>query len=185
LVEAYARESDLIVRFEQAENDTFAFQLYYRLLESSPRPDATTQTPEVLGLELWVSVQTDLLDAAPQLSVTVCAPTTGEGWQKLAPEAIGGNSADGILPLVNHSTEYSGVWLIDAGDIVPTELPRLSSDSTLGEQSLRLPVLGGFMEKGVIRRARMRFHLVVGKPDQAQLQSMIHDFTISPLPLTA
>ncbi len=59
--EAYVRGQDLIVRYEQGEDDPFAFQINYRILDDTQ--------DGVSGVEMWLSVQTRDLDAHPIVEV--------------------------------------------------------------------------------------------------------------------
>ena len=59
--EVYVRDNDLIASFAQSADDNFAFQLNWRGLT----PDA----PFVAGIELWISVQTNLLDIHPEVEI--------------------------------------------------------------------------------------------------------------------
>lgn len=70
--EIYVRDRDLIARFAQAEQDEFAYHVMWRLLE--PKQES------VFGLELWLSVQTALLDSAPAVEVA-CNATGHAAWE--------------------------------------------------------------------------------------------------------
>src|SRR5690606_23390891 len=69
--EVYSRQNDLIVRYGQGPSELFSYQLDWRLLEPA--------APFVAAIELWLSVQTELLDTQPELEITCSAPD-GVRW---------------------------------------------------------------------------------------------------------
>lgn len=170
--ESYVRGSDLITAFDQSEADQFAFQLNYRIL-MDPAP----------GIEVWMSVQTDDLDSEPVLKIS-CNSPSGEYWEILTHDSVLGTdikSADsGPAALISSSNGQTGIWLIQPSDQRHAEL--LSSP---GEPTQSIELFDHFMEKGVIRRARMRFHLHAGEVSDSQLKSLYEAFANSDLPLTA
>lgn len=199
-LEVYSRQNDLIVRYGQGPAEQFSYQLDWRLLE--------TPAPFIAAIELWLSIQTDLLDTQPELEVTCSAPA-GRSWstfehQQLAADpqasatgatAIETQSIEGGrgpaallcsgLPTAADRAAMQGLWLIEPTD--QRHVRRCSGDDQ-AEQQVRL--FGHFMEKGVIRRARMRFLLAEASGAQAaitqeQVIAAYRDFANSPLPLTA
>lgn len=174
--EVYLRQSDLIARFDQSPGDAFAFQLDWRLLP--------LEEQVLFGVELWMSIQTDHLDSKPVLRVS-SRTSCGEPWEVLRHQQIlsqdgGDQSPQGPAALIARPEGYTGVWLVEPSDQRQAELVSTSADS---EQCVEL--LGHFMEKGVIRRARMRFYLIEGVVSAEQLRAVYQDFSNSPLPLTA
>lgn len=192
--EVYSRQSDLIVRYGQGPSEQFSYQLDWRLLEP-PAPFAA-------AIELWLSVQTNLLDTQPELEI-VCNASPGLRWSifehhQLAPnsESPASESPATVAPrgpaaLLCSSPADSGpavaqgLWLIEPTDQCHA---RRCSEDDQAEQCLRL--FGHFMEKGVIRRARMRFLLAAPLDSQSaitqeQVIAAYCDFANSPLPLTA
>ncbi len=178
--EIYVRETDLISRFDQSPKDQFAFQLNWRLLKEP--------APRGFGVELWVSIQTDLLDSTPVISLTSRSP--GElAWKRLTHAELVDGASDGQAPstgpfgpaaFVANSDEHTGVWMIEPSDQRQVHCPSSPEDA---EQQIQL--FGQFMEKGVIRRARLRFCLVPGALQHDDLQQLYAAFCNSPLPLTA
>ncbi len=181
--EVYSRQGDLIARYQQTEQDTFAYQLDWQLL--------APQGPFVAGVELWLSIQTDLLNTRPQLEVTTQA-LHGNSWRilqhcEMMEDQDESEVGRGPAALVcearsgdRTSHGLTGVWLIAPGDQRHTRLQTNDSQST---QSVRL--FGHFMEKGVIRRARMRFLLAAQTITNQHIASAYCDLAESPLPLTA
>ncbi len=174
--EVYVRENDLIVRFEQSASDQFALQLDWQLLEGIPSV--------IHGVELWVSIQTNLLDSAPELEIS----SDGEfaGW-RVYQHAMLTNQDPGVaLPHTAAALTSAGtggttrVWLIEPSDQLQSQL-QTSADEAV--QIIKL--FGQFLEKGVVRRARMRFVIVDGELSNDKLRQLYDDFANSPLPLTA
>ncbi len=174
--EVYVRENDLIVRFEQSSGDQYALQLDWQLLEGIPSI--------VHGVELWVSIQTNLLDSAPELEIA----SDGEfaGWRIYQHSMLSDQPATAVLSHTAAALTSSGtggttrLWLIEPSDQSQSQL-LTSAD----EAVQRVKLFGQFLEKGVIRRARMRFVIIDGELSTAKLQALYHDFANSPLPLTA
>lgn len=181
--EAYVRGNDLIVRYRQSADDVFAFQLNYRLLIDSS---------DILGIELWISIQTDHLDTTPWLELS--SELAGANWQSLRhdelmtsksglpePESIQpGEAQVAALAACPSNAPSTCVWLIEPRDQVQFQL---TSDLNASEQHAKL--FGAFMEKGVIRRARLRLMLIGNAFNPQQVKELYQDFANSPLPLTA
>ncbi len=156
LKDCYVRQGDLIVAYPQRENRQFSLQLDYRIIESSK---------EQLLLELWVSIQTYLLDSRPLVKV-VCPGG-------VAPAKISS-------PIVGSVGNFSCAWFIhprDQGD------SKVTANEMSGHVSAQL--FGHFMEKGVIRRARLRCLVSLKALSQAAIDDAQSQFAASPLPLTA
>ena len=152
----FARGSDLMVRYVQSEKDQFAFQLDFRAVPPSELASAAC------GFDVWLSVQTQLLDAHPQLEIN--HPGATKGWS-------------GDASIQNHASPSGcAAILIHPSDLLQTEL--------IDQNAGKLRLFGDFMEKGVIRRGRLRC-LVSAKPIPASdLQAAYDCFADSPLPLT-
>lgn len=175
----YSREQDLVVRFGQAEGDRYAFQLNWRLLP--------VDGPFTLGIELWLSIQTDLLDAHPELEVTCRAPHAENVWQALelpagAEPAAATFREENACPaaLLCRGQLSSALWMIE-----PTDQRQAHLKHSAHSAECQLRLFGHFMEKGVIRRARMRFWIASTAIDDSHWQAAYHQFAHSPLPLTA
>jgi hypothetical protein len=90
---------------------------------------------------------------------------------------------------------YSGLWLIEPTDQrhaslnveQPLETPDNGNEQsqTASSQVARICLFGHFMEKGVIRRGRMRFQLAPCAIEHKHVCSAYEQFSHSPLPLTA
>jgi hypothetical protein len=185
--EIYVRERDLIARFGQSESDEYAFQLDWQLLSVDP--------PFLAGVELWLSIQTSLLDARPALEV-ICRSPDALAWHSYQHDqlltdaqmvSIDDNpSVDvrhperGPAALVCQAASAAGLWLIE-----PSDQCHVAIVSADGDVAMRLRLFGHFMEKGVIRRARMRFLVANGELSIDKLSEAYRRFANSPLPLTA
>lgn len=153
--DAYVRQDDLVAYYPQTYPWPFGFQVDVRALE--------TLTDTICGIELWLSIQTSLLESNPSLIVTPMS--IGPHWK-----------LDGVLVADTHQAAI----LIHPLDLADCNI--ISSQST---QTLeRLVVFGGFMEKGVIRRARLRIAWSDKKVKNLEWQEALQSFSASPLPLT-
>ncbi len=150
-----------MVRYNQSETDQFAFQLDFRAVPESALATAAC------GFDIWLSVQTQLLDSHPTLEID--HPGAASGWSG-TPGIQSCNSAHGFAALLIHPS-----------DLVQTEL---IAPSTGQQGTGQLRLFGNFMEKGVIRRGRLRCLVSETPLSAAALQSAYECFADSPLPLT-
>lgn len=177
--EIYTRQLDLIAKYQQSADDSFAFQLDWQLQAASG--------PFAGGVELWVSVQTNLLDVEPELQIS-CLALDKCDWQMLSHADLTGqrtleDASHGPAAIVTTASSHAGatgVWLIEESDQRHARIVSQPSDV-----EMRVRLLGHFMEKGVIRRARMRFLLADGQVTRDQIAAAYSQFANSPLPLTA
>ena len=194
LQDCYARQGDLIVVYPPRELRKFHLQLDVRLLES---------TSESLLVELWISVQTYLLDNHPAVKVGCpVLPTNVDvyrdsPWAMLERDETGLLVADRLVaadPLVA-TVERKKIAVIhgqfpDLGmNIAWFNHPRDQVDTAWSQATdkngIEAKLFGHFMEKGVIRRSRMRCAISNKSQSQADLESAYQAFVASPLPLTA
>jgi hypothetical protein len=179
LKECYVRQGDLIVAYPQRDTRPFMVQLDWRILQADR---------DQILLELWISVQTYLLDSNPVVKV---------GCQRIStddhpPSALADEeSLDDFLS--GGLTHMSNSHLADDGSHLATVVwllhPRDQLD-TLWEfdqehQRVQACLFDHFMEKGVIRRARMRCLVSQVPVSASAIQAAAQDFSDSPLPLTA
>jgi hypothetical protein len=167
--EAYVRQNDLIVRYEQSGDDLYTVQLNWRRLEC--------EIPDALSLELWISVQTALLDTHPVIEVRSHTPDAQ--WHGLNLHDLSIDKSDcTAIGLVKKSSVTAMVMIEPSDAQQARRIPDRSENFTLR-------LLGEFMEKGVIRRARLRFFAVSGEFSRSKIAKQYRKFTDSPLPLTA
>jgi hypothetical protein len=216
--DAFTRYEDLIVRYAQSAQDQFGFQLDVRRI-----PDAELGGFEA-GLEIWLSVQTQLLDTHPtfQLRHAAVQPTANQpaGGVQLAcaplrlrdgqpvtyghsnnenshsdEQAVRGGLAAGLCGLSLQAAGAHATLLIHPTDQVqaaaldgPSDGRSMAtSDSGSDAQPAvaGLQLLGAFMEKGVIRRMRLRYLFAAEPTSPVAVQQAYQCFAESALPLTA
>ncbi len=144
-----------MVRYNQSEEDKFAFQIDFRAVPTSELASAAC------GFDLWLSVQTQLLDSHPTLEIS--HPGAVSGWSgSAAIQSIASPKGSAAI-LIHQAISCNRTHRCDAG---------------------KLRLFGNFMEKGVIRRGRVRW-LVSDHPlADDNLRAAYDCFAESPLPLT-
>lgn len=155
LSEAFIREHDLIAAYHQTAPWPFGFQIDFKR--------HTTPIPGLHCLEMWLSVQTSLLECHPQL------------WIRLHSAAHAWASGPRIT-----SQDHRCGWLLhplDQPDVHIVQGPKRSLD--------HIELFGRFMEKGVIRRARGLLMWADQPITDARWDRVVAEFESSPLPLTA
>lgn len=167
--EAYIRENDLIIRYEQSNDDLYTVQLNWRRLDCD--------IPDALALELWVSVQTSLLDTHPEIEIRSRTPDAR--WHGLTLDDLSiEKSTSTAIGLVKKSSVTAMVML------EPSDAHQARRIVDRGED-FAFRMLGDFMEKGVIRRARLRLLAVTTELSRSKIVKQFRAFVDSPLPLTA
>ncbi len=164
--DCYVRQGDLIVVYPQRDDRKFSLQLDYRLLEAGP---------DRLLIELWISVQTYLLDSRPTVSVSCRADResirTESTISDASHQAVVQGTVDGTL---------HWAWLTH-----PRDQDDTSWNWNGDRQAFEAGLFGHFMEKGVIRRARMRCLIGTTSLKEREVDEAYQSFVVSPLPLTA
>jgi len=176
----FTRGSDLMVRYAQRDSERFAFQIDLRPVVSDQLGACEC------GWDVWVSVQTQLLDAHPALEVTHALPA-GE-WSVLpghmlsgAQSRLGGlvcKAPSGTFAMLVHPSDQA-----QAERLTPADRTADSVTTALAASGVRL--LGDFMEKGVIRRVRLRCLWSAEHLTAEQMADAMAQFAECPLPLTA
>ncbi len=185
--DCYTRLGDLVAAYPQRDSRKFNVQLDYRLLEV---------TAESLLVELWISVQTYLLDSHPSVSVQCSLDASSvtnyvaNEMDKLSVESDDLEIAgDANSPLAaRHRSVITGQIAEKGLYVAWFNHPRDQFDTTWSKQgdegNDEAHLFGHFMEKGVIRRGRMRC-LIHEKPlSLSTIQDSYRSFAESPLPLT-
>ncbi len=190
LVEAYVRGADLVV--EYGENpDGDRCELYYRALPCrslDPRESRSEASDPLTrhgvagtvygGVELWVSVQTRTLDSRPRVGVGNLFPA---GTQVLtAPDWPERGLRVFRLPGIQLSYVES-VYPADVAD--DASLADTKDNAGLVTTWAGLNVV--WMEKGVIRRCRVRGWWVAREGDLEIAAALTQDFLADAPPLTA
>ncbi len=150
--DAYVRQRDLIAMFPQAFDWNFGYQVDMRMIAESHL--------DALTMEIWLSIQTSLLDTHPQLELRFME--------------------DRFKKLVENG------WTSESSRIGLLVHPLDQADCQIGleNDSLEMRVFGRFMEKGVIRRMRFRLIVASGPKTPAYWMDRSTEFSDSPLPLT-
>lgn len=163
--DSYVRQGDLIAHFPEGSPFHFGFEAYFCVLPSGPDHQI---------LELWLSVQTSKLESNPQLRLRLQTP--GDGAE--ATESQASPRADMSPGLYLFQDKTIGIMIhpLDQGDSI------LERDH---EGDWTLVTFGRFMEKGVIRRMRLRIVACNGTISDSQWLAWMQSFAESPLPLTA
>lgn len=153
--EAYGRLDDFIVNFPQRYPWPFSYQLDVRVQPNHK---------DLLVAELWLSVQTSMLECNPQLRLI---PKDAKAAWTCHPEFL--CSADRRLALAVH----------------PLDLADSKFHTSRSGSVEHLDLFGQFMEKGVIRRGRLL--LVAGNTSvsEKRMKDLCGIFAASSLPLTA
>lgn len=184
----YVRGGDLVATYKPSAAEQLSPQIYWRVLASS-------HEAVIAVVELVVSVQTDLLQSHPALSVTAQLPRceaarlVDADSARFEPLALGSGE-----PLVIEPTESPGALLLRLpGDRVsfallihPTDFQSATlSMNAEGPCPLRLshPLLGEDLEKGVIRRARCQAIFVERTDDAALVAECYSRFALTAPPL--
>lgn len=167
--EAYIRQNDLIVRYEQSDDDLYTVQLNWRRLDC--------EIPDALALELWISVQTSLLDTHPTIEVR--SRTSDALWHSLTLDDLSAEKSDKTAIGLVKKSGVTAMVMIEPSDAHQAHRILERSDD------FALKILGDFMEKGVIRRVRMRLLAVASEIPRSKIAKQYRAFTDSPLPLTA
>ncbi len=191
LCDSYVRGNDLIATYSVAPDDTVLLQITRHIL---PR-DADVPT---FGIETVVSMQTNLLDSRPEVnlisilpSVTTIGVGKADSWQHIE---AGGPAAEAAT-ITPDDGKSIGLFLfrLPAGRwsyaemVYPSDF--LASDLSLeqiggGCVHISHRLLDERLEKGVIRRARLRGVFVSSDNDEATARRGFRQFSNSPPPLT-
>jgi hypothetical protein len=192
LSDLYGRVEDLVITYEQQAPGTVRPQVYWRILSPS--------NPKRLGIEYVLSMQTDRLESTPSCGVVsqVLGPAevryashiknaeSFESWGSLNQQSDSASSfaaAEG-LPCVLFrpaGVEWSYLEMLYPGDFTQVEfLP----DSSPAGIRIRWQLFAESLEKGVIRRARLRGFVIPREKDLEVARQLWSDFLVSELPLT-
>ncbi len=163
LGEAYVRQGDVIASYPESGPWRFGYQLDIRSSHEFGRLGGKEKG--VLTLEVWLSVQTSLLNSHPELNVNL----EGDSFSHLG---------DGFW-LDSKSCVALLIHPLDLADC------KINSPASSGpNRQIQMKVFGRFMEKGVIRRMRFRILVASVSSSQEFWQDCWNEFSESPLPLT-
>jgi hypothetical protein len=170
--ESYIRNNDLIVDYAQQNTEQFSLETYFRSLPSIGQ--------WTFGLEIWLSVQTNLLDSTPTIDFS--CDTSEQAWS--VPKDWNHHSCQTpwLLTSSNASSASPNLAvMIHPLDVEQTKIIRSESHPSW----IALKLFSEFMEKGVIRRGRLRIYASSATtPHSEDLRQAYDDFVKSELPLT-
>ena len=181
-VDAYVRQNDLVATYEQTDGNRLRLQAYWRAVESPAHLAKATL------LELVVSVQTDLLDGDPATHVTSrfsgCTLLRFVETSAGEFESTGPGADDGQECFVLLRPDGDDVTIMQAAH--PSDsmgIETIISDVD-GRTEVRHPLFAQHLEKGVIRRARLRVAILPRSDDATLATACYREFATSEPMLT-
>lgn len=178
----WVRGKDLVVVYSATSRRASQPEIYWRSLESL----------EAVGLELIVSIKTDLLDDNPETHVVSELRADETWWLPFTrqihserqlflpgtpPVATGFAGAGAFL--VRLQSQVSYIEMIHPSDFSEAQVARIEK-----RVRIQTPLFPEHLEKGVIRRGRIRAWLVPSNGDLAAAHRLYGEFVDSELPLT-
>jgi len=189
LLDGYARGADLVATYAERAECNVLPQVYWRAIGS--QSDTTAA-----GIELDISVQTPLLNADPRLMVASNLPTVdvrrlvnsrtgqfervgipGDTMLRFAP-----NDGAGLFLFRMPDSRVSFAQMVHPADFAGAELISRSDSAGVAQVAFRLFEEG--LEKGIIRRARVRGYLLPSEHDERLAASSYHDLLAAAPSLT-
>jgi len=181
LIESYSRGSDLVARYAETPDRSVRPECYWRYVD---------RVGDALIIEVLISVQTSLLASEPAIHTRSILPA-GElaridVEQQFRLHPLGSSeltASSGLGILVVRSQAFVN-WTY-AEMIYPSDY--IGGRVTAGEASIELvfDLFPESLEKGVIRRARVRGCWVPRDGDREHIRQAYEQFVAAPLPLTA
>ena len=177
----YVRGDDAIVSCRFTARPEIGLQVYWRAVRDETTPAA--------GIEAIVSAQTELLDSDPASTVTSRLPAGSvltmatDGQQEFRPVAVtsGASCSGGRAILIRFPD--AGVSFLEMAH--PSDDRGAVISLIDGQLQTSYPVLTERLEKGVIRRSRVRAIFLPREDDFARAAKLVERFAASPLPLTS
>lgn len=166
LTDAYVREKDLVASFAPGPSFPFYTQVYWTWQSLALRP-----APH-LALSLLVSVRTDLLDTHPEFDVlTRVSPAAAIEQAALAGGQLFWGDLSPAAKLVDFARD---------ADCAAQRLTQQAGEEQLIERRL----FSEFLEKGVIRRARLFVAVVPADFSNQQVVAIGNELASTAVPLT-
>jgi len=186
--DCYLRDSDLVATYPETVEHPVRVQIYWRAA------DHEQHGVSMPGLDVCVSVQTELLDSNPALTVTSHV-AAAEVLRLVDPaHAEFALVEQGSTPCSIESEQAPSCVVARLADMdrsyVEFAHPQDSSRTTIGlgdsPSTLRIAheVFHGPLEKGVILRGRLRGLYLPRQDDLAIAARMYQEFLAQPLPLS-
>jgi hypothetical protein len=161
--DVYVRDHDLVATYERTVERPLRVQIYWRALP-------IMASPAVTGIEMIVSVQTDLLDLDPQVQLSSCM-TNGAA-----------QVADDTVLFRGRNSEMTAVHLVHPGD---RSQVRVFPNAAHHGADIQTTLFADRLEKGVILRSRLRGFFMDRANDEATAAELARHFAASEPPLTA
>ena len=189
LADAYVRGNDLVASYSPSGDWPYAPQIYWRAetLES--------MRPLLSSLSVLISVQTHLLDTYPEISITT-RMAAQDLFEVTAP--VVDDTPSNVVRIDSVQRLFAGpnprclVWRLRNQNISYVEIMPGSDHRELvverredGTAQARWRVFADFLEKGVIRRARLQSGFVPRENDLEIAAACCRSIERQPLPLTA
>lgn len=191
----YIRGDDLVATYQQEAQDVLRPQIYWRLIPEGRKSSAHSSRPS-LGIELIVSMQTGLLHSEPACAVTSELPAA-EVWRMAEDEAGRFQRVEAAAgaAVASSRADGSGVLLARCLDerfsfvqmVYPSDFHQLTvTFPASGPDSVKLvhQLFPESLEKGVIRRGRVRGWIIDRSDDFAQAAELYRRWLVDPPPLT-
>ncbi len=167
--DAYVRGSDLVVTYAETKERPFSLQVYWR---------ATSPTDDVIVLDTILSLQTDLLESFPGVAVETHFP---EGkYAEITMDVAQAQRA--VVGTLFRATDvrWSYAEMTHPEDSGESEITHGEND----QLHLRRQLGGHFLEKGVIRRLRVRGVFLPQEQDQEVAAKQLAGLITAEPPLT-
>ncbi len=168
LQDAYVRGSDLVAHYQPSDGFPFRTEIYWRLEQNNELPR------DAIQLTVIVSVETDLLDTCPELLLATRLEDTEVVAQSPSPA--------GYCRLVGVTGGATWLEALHPSDSAEATLSTTGSQG--GSGGLEWTLFSRFLEKGVIRRARLSAILLPSNVSDEQLSNLYQGFCQQAVPLT-
>ena len=186
LADAYVRNRDLVATYAPSAAWPYAPQIYWRAEPLTPNGVA------IAALSVLVSIQTNLLDTHPLLSAASQLPAdevlsiaSGDQSPQYEPLARGTHS------IQSDASTHGLVWRLPGGQISYAEFATASDFQQLTVEvapnnlcTSHWQLFADFLEKGVIRRARLQATFLPRENDVTLAAEFARSLASRPLPLT-
>jgi hypothetical protein len=182
LAEAYVRGGDLVATYSPGSDWPYAPSIYWRI---------ESRDVALAAISLLVSIQTDLLDTHPLVRVSSQMPA--EEVLQLSESDQGTLTAVAVKGrrTIHPTSSATGiVWRLAGGKTSyaefaePNDFRQLVVDHTDGVCRSAWELFAEFLEKGVIRRARLHAVFLPRENDVALAAELFRSLGSRPLPLT-
>jgi hypothetical protein len=186
LADAYVRGGDLVATYEPANDWPYAPTIYWHAEQTARHGGLAT-------LSLLVSIQTNLLDTHPRVCVATELPAqevlqlSMRGSGKLNASAVDAKQRT----IASDSATTGVLWRLPGGQVSYVEIAEANDFRQLviarndgGVWRSDWELFAEFLEKGVIRRARLQAAFLPSANDVALAAELCRSLESRPLPLT-